>query len=516
MARIGIAQTRMSSSPCSMPSQPSSAAAQRSQASAISASSSRRRQPVGHRLLGEGRRRRPAGPRVAPPLPLLRRGEAPGRRRRGERPRSPAACAHDEQPAAGVGLGAVAPAHPLVEVAASGRARRPPGTRSSARVVDVAHGDHAARPADPRHLAQRGDRVGQVLQHLVGVDDVERVVGHGRGRRRRRPRRSTSTPARSAAARASASGSAETSMPSTRPGRHPGGQVDGDRAGPAADVEQVHARAQRRQQVGRGVLRRPPAVRLQDGLGVPVGVRVHAGSPTPSSHPAEPCSRTVGRAQDSLGQHPLGHRHRARAVGRHQADAGAPVQQVRDASARPRAGRRTAAPPPSPAGPPPRGSGPSASTTGASVPYRATSRAGAVSPSQRRPRRRARPAAAAPVSRARASPGPAARRRRRRSPRPSRGRSSSFPPTTREDRSVPLQQVLAGEVGGRVAGAGPGGRGQHQRAVARRRRRRGPSRASGSASTWLTVSSSCCTSASRGTGSSSGTGPSTGSSVSPR
>ena len=65
-------------------------------------------------------------------------------------------------------------------------------------------------------------------------------------------------------------------MPTTRPGRHAGGQVDGDRARAAADVEQVEPGAQRGQQVAGGVLGGAPAVRLQHRLGVAVGVGVHA------------------------------------------------------------------------------------------------------------------------------------------------------------------------------------------------------------------------------------------------
>ena len=41
----------------------------------------------------------------------------------------------------------------------------------------VANRDHAIGPADASHLAQRRDRVGQVLQHLVRVHDVELRIG---------------------------------------------------------------------------------------------------------------------------------------------------------------------------------------------------------------------------------------------------------------------------------------------------------------------------------------------------
>ena len=39
-------------------------------------------------------------------------------------------------------------------------------------IVGISNGDHTARFGDPTHLGQNGDRIGHVLQHLVGVDDV--------------------------------------------------------------------------------------------------------------------------------------------------------------------------------------------------------------------------------------------------------------------------------------------------------------------------------------------------------
>ena len=60
------------------------------------------------------------------------------------------------------------------------RVGRIPGHRG---IVRVACRDQTARPRDPPHLAQDGDRIGHVLEHLVCVDDVERAVGKGeRGR----------------------------------------------------------------------------------------------------------------------------------------------------------------------------------------------------------------------------------------------------------------------------------------------------------------------------------------------
>ena len=44
------------------------------------------------------------------------------------------------------------------------------------RVVGVARGHDTIGLADAAHLAQRGDRVGEVLEHLMRVHDVERRV----------------------------------------------------------------------------------------------------------------------------------------------------------------------------------------------------------------------------------------------------------------------------------------------------------------------------------------------------
>ncbi len=112
----------------------------------------------------------------------------------------PAARAHESSrrpawgsPSLSVGHGVVE-REPLVEF----RQRREPGERA---VVAVAGGDQTG---DAAHLAQRPHRVGDVLQDLVGVHDVEfpvlvrqRVhVGHREGDVRR-PRRSASARARS-------------------------------------------------------------------------------------------------------------------------------------------------------------------------------------------------------------------------------------------------------------------------------------------------------------------------------
>ena len=102
-------------------------------------------------------------------------GEAP-RARRGGDVGEAGRVRPGEQPASGVRLAAVGAGHPLVQGQPLVQLRqlREPG---EGRVVAVAYRDHAARPGDPAHLAQRGDRVADVLQHLVGVHHVEGVVG---------------------------------------------------------------------------------------------------------------------------------------------------------------------------------------------------------------------------------------------------------------------------------------------------------------------------------------------------
>ena len=80
-----------------------------------------------------------------------------------------------QQAAPGVGLGTVGLRDLVVErepLVQAGRLRVP----GHAGVVGVPDRDDAAGPRDPVHLPQRGDGVGEVLEDLVGVHDVERVV----------------------------------------------------------------------------------------------------------------------------------------------------------------------------------------------------------------------------------------------------------------------------------------------------------------------------------------------------
>ena len=260
----------------------------------------------------ERRRGDPVGPQAAPPRPLLVGGEAPGGGRRLDRA-EPGLEAPVAQVAAGVGLAAVGLGdravhlEPPVEL---GR-RRVPAHRP---VDGVARGHHAVGPAHPPHLAQRGDRIGQVLEHLVGVHHVERVVGvvegvHVAGR----PARGSSTPAsrgRRSRRVDGVGGGVDADHP---PGRHPLGQVDRDRARAAPDVEQVDAGSEVGEQVGGRVLDRPPAVRAQHALGVAVRVGLRSvahGRTVPAM-----ILRTRSTSRGSHGRAQGGHRARRRRQG---------------------------------------------------------------------------------------------------------------------------------------------------------------------------------------------------------
>ena len=100
--------------------------------------------------------------RVAP----RRRARLDVRETRGRGPR--------EQERARVGFAAVGAGDGVVhrEPLVEGRVAGEPGHR---RVNAVARRDHTAGPAHASHLAERANRIGQVLQHLVRVHDVERV-----------------------------------------------------------------------------------------------------------------------------------------------------------------------------------------------------------------------------------------------------------------------------------------------------------------------------------------------------
>ena len=55
--------------------------------------------------------------------------------------------------------------------------RRKPRKPDEAGVVGVARRDDSTRPAHSPHFPQRLHGIGDVLQHLMGVDNIEAVVG---------------------------------------------------------------------------------------------------------------------------------------------------------------------------------------------------------------------------------------------------------------------------------------------------------------------------------------------------
>jgi hypothetical protein len=77
-----------------------------------------------------------------------------------------------EQSSPGISVGSVVSAHVVVELypAIEQRVRRRP---YEAAVVAVADGEHAARPQHAAHLDQRSNGIGEMLEELVGVDDVK-------------------------------------------------------------------------------------------------------------------------------------------------------------------------------------------------------------------------------------------------------------------------------------------------------------------------------------------------------
>ena len=146
------------------------------------------------------------------------------------------------------------------------------GGEGHRRVVAVPDRHQAPRPADPSHLDEGGHRIPHVLEHLVGMDHVEGAVG------KRQPEqvgdqegdRDRSGPGGESARLAD---DVDRGVDADHPsGGHRAGQVAGERARSAPDVEQVLAGPQVREQVGGRVGRGAPAVRAQDALVVAVGV----------------------------------------------------------------------------------------------------------------------------------------------------------------------------------------------------------------------------------------------------
>jgi hypothetical protein len=232
-------------------------------------------------LLGHRRLEDPVGPHAAPPGPVLVGGEGPVAGRRLDLLE---ACLQrpGEQAATGVGFAAVGAgkalvqSHPLAEF-------RQFGVPGESLVIGVPGRDDAAGLADATHLAKRLDRVGDVLQDLVCVDDVEGVV-----RQVEVVDVADDEVDRDVERGEGGTGDVERALAGLEGGGAAGldepGEVGRDGAGAGPDVEQGLAGPQSRQQVAGRVPGGAPAVRAQYGFVVAVRVDVlHDGLPCPRS-----------------------------------------------------------------------------------------------------------------------------------------------------------------------------------------------------------------------------------------
>lgn len=220
-------------------------------------------------ILDITRRKYPFRPDVRPPLPLRRLAEAPGPRGAGDGfAREPGLLGPNVQVRSRVRVAAhpardfvpdVVPRIQALETRVPGHAGR------------LARGHDAAGLGDAAHLAQGADRVRHVLQHLVGVHDVEGIVAirvqvehvaHGErrvgdalflcqraGRRQRLVR---------------------VVDPDDVAVRHVPGEVERDGARSAAHIQDGHIMLEVRQEVGGGVVGGSPLMRAQSG-GVVIG-----------------------------------------------------------------------------------------------------------------------------------------------------------------------------------------------------------------------------------------------------
>lgn len=222
-------------------------------------------------ILDITRGKHPLGPDVTPPLPLRRLAEAPGPRGAGDGfARKPGFLGPDVQVRSRVGVAAHPPRDPAVDVVPRVQALE---TRIPGHAGRLAHGHDAAGLGDAAHLAEGADRVRHVLQHLVGMHDVEGIVGilvqiehiaHGERRvgdalflRQRAGRRQRLV---------------RVVDPDDVAVRHVPGEVERDGARSAADVEDGHVPLEVGQEVGGRVCGRSPLMRAQRGRVVIGGV----------------------------------------------------------------------------------------------------------------------------------------------------------------------------------------------------------------------------------------------------
>ena len=138
-------------SPCSTENQPSGSAAHGAPGGGDLRRARRRvARPSATQLAGEGGGGDPVGPHAAPPRPVRRGGEAPGRRERRLDVGGAGRVRPGQQPAPGVGLAAVGARRAGRTARASGRDPRRPGATAKRAVVAVACRDQASGPRHPR------------------------------------------------------------------------------------------------------------------------------------------------------------------------------------------------------------------------------------------------------------------------------------------------------------------------------------------------------------------------------
>ena len=297
-----VAQRRAMTSTLGTTNTASGSSIQARQPAARSSSSCCCRQPVGHGLLGEAGLPDPVRPQPTPPAPLLGRGERPGRAGDGEI--GEAAGPHPRrQVSTGVGLGAVARRQLVVRARASGRGGGWPAPRRTRRSRCPAR--RARRPDAAPATPRRRRRPGSVRccstwwAWTTSNDPSAASSAYDRADGERRP-----LVAERLGLGDDIGGRVD---PDDTPRRHPCRQVDGDRARPAPDVEQVEPRPQVGEQVAGRVLGRPPPMAPQHALVVAVRVDVAHARQRGRHHPSISCYPEYGaRAWPASGTRVLG------------------------------------------------------------------------------------------------------------------------------------------------------------------------------------------------------------------
>ena len=144
------------------------------------------------------------------------------------------------------------------------------GVPAEGAVITVARRDQPARLAHSLHFAQRGNGIGEMLEHLMRVHDVKRGVVRVEGVEVADRELDVRTTA-GVAARLLDDGGRRIDAENTS-GRNPPADVSRDRARPAPEVEHADAGCEVRGEVSGGVVDGTPLVRPQDAFVVTVRV----------------------------------------------------------------------------------------------------------------------------------------------------------------------------------------------------------------------------------------------------